>query len=313
MPIRYAFQGKKGTWFLRIIARPLSDLSGPGKCKGAARKIEEYMYKGREDTAYLEPPKYRPSTGKTETRGECMKRTLGRSNYPKPSTQMLHSSVSLPKEESNKRLQKRPLSEFTASEIKGESSGREDTHGATAKERSSFSASATEDERRERLSSIPMVEAPSEMSSEGISVTGIIKRYFPTSNEFSSFGSPSSSDVNIAHRTVESQMEEQLKTKTDGKCSSIQFEGIPEFTVKTPPRMLPLPLLAASTPDSLRDKLKSSGVGRRLMLASSNIRISGSKQKPGISLFRFKDGKLLEPNSLPLIRNSAFEMSDKED
>uniref|UniRef100_A0A2N9HHG9 Uncharacterized protein n=1 Tax=Fagus sylvatica TaxID=28930 RepID=A0A2N9HHG9_FAGSY len=231
MPMKYAFQGKKGTWFLHVEARALSDLSMAGLPKGVAPKVVEHVLRdGNKDTVCLEPQNFVTSTGKTDTRGEGKKRSSERSNCLKPFLQELRSTVSLPKEKANKRLKKHHRLECTASEIKKGCNGRnEETPGVTTKERSDICASANEVEPREGLSSSAIVEAPSDMSSEVVSVTAIIKRYFPICNE----------------------MEEQLKTKTDDKCSSIQVDALPGFTVKTPPRMLPSPLQTARTPDCL--------------------------------------------------------------
>jgi hypothetical protein len=73
------------------------------------------------------------------------------------------------------------------------------------------------------------------------------------------------------------------------------------------------PLVAAQTPNSLKAKLERSRVGKCLVLASSNLRISGSKQKPAISLCRLRGEKMLEPNFSSMIRNLVFEMSDSDD
>jgi hypothetical protein len=313
LPIKYAFQGKKGAWFLHVQARPLSNLSGSDLPKGVAGKFVQHMYNGSKDTVYLEPPNFRASIGETETRGGGKRRSLGRSNCLEPFRQELLSAVSLPKEKTNKRRKKLHHLECTASEIKRGCDRGNRIPGVVAKENSGFCASADEVEPREGLSSNPMVEAPSEKSSEVISVSGIIKRYFPSSNEVSSFSSPLSFDVNVTHRTFQGQKEEQLNTITDDKCSSIQVDVLPEFTVKTPPRILTPPLVAAQTPNSLKAKLERSRVGKCLVLASSNLRISGSKQKPAISLCRLRGEKMLEPNFPSMIRNLVFEMSDSDD
>ena len=311
MPMKYAFQGKKGTWFLHVEAQPLSDLSRSGLPKGVATKVAEHvLYDGSKDTVYLKPPNFLTNTVQTDTRGEGKKRSSERSNCIKPSLQELQSTVFIPKEKTNKRLKKHHLLECTASEIKKGCSGRnEDTPGVTAKERSDICPSANEVEAREGLSTSAIVKAaPSDVSSEVVSVTAIIKRYFPISNEVSSFSSPSISDIDVTHRTFQGQMEEQLKTKAIDKCSSIHVDTLPGFAVKTPPRMLPLQ--TARTPYCLGNKPGRYKVGKRLILASSNLRTSGSKQRPAIPLCRFKDGKVLESS---MVKNSVFEISDSDD
>nr|XP_023874005.1 uncharacterized protein LOC111986569 isoform X2 [Quercus suber] len=304
--------GKKGTWFLHVEARPLSDLSRSGLPKGVATKVMEHvLYDGRKDAVYLEPPSFLTNTAQTDTRGEGKKRSSERSNCIKPSLQELQSTVFSPKEKTNKRLKKHHLLECTASEIKKGCNGRnEDAPGVTAKERSDICLSANEVEAREGLSTSAIVKAaPSDVSSEVVSVTAIIKRYFPISNEVSSLSSPSISDIDVTHRTFQGQMEEPLKTKAIDKCSSIHVDTLPGFAVKTPPRMLPLQT-TARTPDCLGNKPGRYKVGKRLILASSNLRTSGSKQRPTIPLCRFKDGKVLESS---MVKNSVFEISDSDD
>ena len=41
--MKYAFQGKKGAWFLHVEAQPLSDLSRSGLPKGVATKVAEHV------------------------------------------------------------------------------------------------------------------------------------------------------------------------------------------------------------------------------------------------------------------------------
>ncbi|XP_018825403.1 uncharacterized protein LOC108994578 isoform X2 [Juglans regia] len=310
MPIKYAFQGKKGTWFLHMQAGPLNYLSRSGLSMGVARKVGEHSCNGSKDAVYLEPPNLLISTCKIDSKGECKKMNLGGSKYLKPLTQELPSTVSIPKKKKIKSWKNLHLRECNASEIKKECSGR---IGVTAKERFGFCASAKEVEPREGLISSPIAEAPSEVSSEVISVTGIIKRYFPASNEVSSFDSPANSGVNATERAFQSQVEEQSQAKRDDMYSKMQVEALPEFTVKTPPRMLLSPLPTAPTPDSLKDKLQRSGVGKRLILASCNLANSGSKKKPAVSLCRFRERKVPEPNSSFNIRSSVFEISDSDD
>lgn len=310
MPIKYAFQGKKGTWFLHMLIGPLNYLIRSGLSMGVATKVGGHSCNGSKDAVYLKPPKLLISTCKTETIGECKKMNLGRSKYLEPLTQEIPSTVSHSKKKKTKSLKNLHLRECTVSEIKKGCSGR---NGVIAKERSGCCASAEEAEPIEGLISSPIAEGPSEVSSGVISVTAIIKRYFSTSNEVSSFGRPSNSVVNATERALQSRVEKKSAIKLDDKYSSMQVEAHPEFTVKTPPRILLLPLLTAPTPDSVTDKLQRSGVGKRLILASCNLANSGSKKTPAISLCRIRKRKVLEPNSSYNIRSSVFEISDSDD
>ncbi|XP_057982323.1 uncharacterized protein LOC131167531 isoform X2 [Malania oleifera] len=162
-------------------------------------------------------------------------------------------------------------------------------------------------EQKEEHNACRLLETPSGCSSEVISVSGIIARYFSNFNESGRFGSPSSSD--LTSRAIENQLEKQLKAKTDDVCSSTRAAALPLATTKmTPRKSLPFPTKRSRR--ILKDEIRGTEVGKRLVMASSSLGVSSSKQRPAISLCRYKEGKLLG-SSYP-IRSLVFELSDTE-
>ncbi|GMI85207.1 hypothetical protein like AT1G55865 [Hibiscus trionum] len=92
------------------------------------------------------------------------------------------------------------------------------------------------------------------------------------------------------------------RTKANNSyCSSVQIEGSPPFMVRTPAKQS----LYMSRAD------RSSGVGKRIIIASNNIRVS-DKQRP-ITLSNFRDRKLLCYRNFSRAKFLAFEISDSEE
>lgn len=113
-------------------------------------------------------------------------------------------------------------------------------------------------------------------------------------------------------RAVQWQSEEQLRTKVDNYCSSIKIDVSPPFMVRTPPKQSPFLLPAGRTTGTLRDKIIRSEVGKRVITALNNIRIS-DKQRPVTLLSKFRDGKLLCYKNLSRAKFLAFEICDSDD
>ncbi|XP_038899157.1 uncharacterized protein LOC120086530 isoform X2 [Benincasa hispida] len=140
---------------------------------------------------------------------------------------------------------------------------------------------------KQRLASSSLSEAAtaSELSSEVMSVSSIIKRYFPSYDEVSSVSNQSSYDI------TQSQPEEYLKMKNMARGPSL----LP----------LKLPFKACS------QKPERSKLGNRLVMASYNLGISPIRGRPEISLCNAKGKKFQE--LMTLAKSSCFEISDSED
>ncbi|MFQ6650399.1 hypothetical protein Gotur_022373 [Gossypium turneri] len=110
-------------------------------------------------------------------------------------------------------------------------------------------------------------------------------------------------------RAMQGLPEEQLRTKADnGYCSS----ALSPFTVRTPPKQSLFLTPVDRTTRIRRDRFGSSGVGKRIILASNNIRIS-DKKRPITPLSNIRDGKLLCCKNLCRAKFLVFEMSDSDE
>lgn len=131
----------------------------------------------------------------------------------------------------------------------------------------------------QRFASSSLAEAAtaSELSSEVMSVSSIIKRYFPSHDEVSS-------------------------------VSSRLGYGITQNVERSPSFLSP-PLKFPFKPSS--QKLERSKLGKRLVMASYSLGISPNRGRPEISLCNSKGKKFQELMSLA--KSSCFEISDSED
>ena len=158
-------------------------------------------------------------------------------------------------------------------------------------------------ENMEDCNANSMQESPSERSTEVISVTGIINKYFPSSKATDKLGSPSCSDV--TSRAVQSEVEGQSKTKANSYLKK-QTDSLSHFSPKTPPTVLSAPLHSKTSGNKSRSK-----VGKCLLVASQNLGMSTNKHSPIISVSRYGGGKLLGLRPCQ-INGSLFEVSDNE-
>uniref|UniRef100_A0A0A0K319 Uncharacterized protein n=1 Tax=Cucumis sativus TaxID=3659 RepID=A0A0A0K319_CUCSA len=139
---------------------------------------------------------------------------------------------------------------------------------------------------KQRLASSSSVEAAtdSELSSEAMSVSSIIKRYFSSYDRESSISNQSRYDI------TRSQPGEYLKMKNMGRGPSS------------------LPLKVPFKPCPQKDE--RSKLGKRLVMASYNLGISPIGGRPEISLCNAKGKKFQE--MMTLAKSSCFEISDSE-
>ncbi|XP_019072620.1 uncharacterized protein LOC104877623 isoform X3 [Vitis vinifera] len=310
VPIKHAFQGLKGTWFLHTEASSLggSDLSSLSN--HVTVETRNHTYDGSNVTDPMEPKSYTAIAVRDKNKSKGRRRRIKRYHCLKAVLWGLLRTVYFSRKSRRKRVKKNRSLACTVSGIENGCPGRsKKISGPSAKERSGFCTSGNEEEHRKEWIS-KVVECPSERSSEVVSVSGIIERYFSNFDGMNHFGSPSSSEVNS--RVISSWSNEQLRVTTDGNHSDIQIGTTPLLTTKTPARETPFSLSTNSRPGTSRDKLEITEVGKRLVMASNTLGISSSKQRPAISISRFKDGKLLGLDS-SLVRSMVFEMSDDDD
>ncbi|XP_016902960.1 uncharacterized protein LOC103501255 isoform X1 [Cucumis melo] len=141
---------------------------------------------------------------------------------------------------------------------------------------------------KRRLASSSLVEAAtdSELSSEAMSVSSIIKRYFSSNDIESSISNQSRCDI------TQIRPEEYLKMKKN---------------MGRGPSLLPLKVPFKPCPQ----KAERSKLGKRLVMASYNLGISPIRGRPEISLCNAKGKKFQE--MMTLAKSSCFEISDSED
>ncbi|KHN47723.1 hypothetical protein glysoja_026412 [Glycine soja] len=164
----------------------------------------------------------------------------------------------------------------------------------------------------------------SKMSTQVISVTGIIHKYFSSFNGIDNFSSSSNSD--ITSKSIHSEIEVHSNTR-EHSCSKRQSDSLPQFTPKTPPHVLHAPFHVESVSiksgcknrkSNFGKHLKSGGknrkskvgkhllsgdenreskIGNCLLAASRSLGVSITKHDPALSFCRFKDRKLLHDKS----------------
>ncbi|XP_058767764.1 uncharacterized protein LOC131641479 [Vicia villosa] len=170
-------------------------------------------------------------------------------------------------------------------------------------------------------------ETPSKMSTQVISVSGIINKYFSGFNGIDTFSCSSNSDV--TSRVVHSEFEVQSNTGAQS-CSKKQVDSLSQFTPKTPPHVpLHVEFVSKNSGSKTRkpkvekcsrkrrskvekcSKNRGSKVGKFLLSASKSLGASNNKQSPALSLCKFKNIKLLE--EIPKINRSIFSICDSDD
>lgn len=247
--MKSAFRGVKGTWFLHVEARFLSDCNRPCLPKYAASKPKFSI------THPLHPENIVTSTAKSNTKGHskrmlreklfrCHNSLLGKLRIRRP---FYFTKI-------RKRRKKIcPAYEVNRVEI--------------------------DKEKFPDCASKSMIDEPTQTSSEVVSVSGIIHRYF---SNLSEDGGPSSPTRSVTSRVVQSWPEEHLKTKADDICSSIQVSPLTQFSAKRTAKPVCLP--SPTGYGQKRYKLNKPEVGKRLVVASYSLGISQSKEHPAISL-----------------------------
>ncbi|QCE13200.1 uncharacterized protein LOC114162722 isoform X1 [Vigna unguiculata] len=164
-----------------------------------------------------------------------------------------------------------------------------------------------------------MQSSHSKMSTQLISVTGIINKYFTSFNGIDNFSSSSNSD--LTSRAVHSEIEVHSKARKRG-CLKIKRNSLPRFAPKTCPRVLHTPLVSKKSGSKNRklkpgkrplsgSKGRKSRMGTRLLSASRNLGVSITKHDPTIPFRILKDSKLLQGKSQ--MKGSIFSISGSDD
>ncbi|KAL6975188.1 hypothetical protein U1Q18_023983 [Sarracenia purpurea var. burkii] len=306
-PMKHAFQGSKGTWFIHVEACPRSDSDKWGISKRLAAEIRNQTFNSSNVTDSLEP---RNCDSANKNHANCKRKNRGIKRIPclKFVPQLILGTIYLSKRKKKKKKKKKRVkkTQFLHRTVKGlEMCSHGGNEGSTAKERE-FVPSRMEDDGRQKCQSGATLETHSETSLETASVSGIIKKYFSDYDDVT-FSSDFKSKANQSPR------EEQLMLGTGDNCSQAEGSALQEFTPKTPPRILPFPLATDLSCEISRAKFKRTEVGKRLLLASNKLGVSASMQRPTAGPLRFGDRKLSVSKSSSLVRTVVFEMSDDDE
>ncbi|XP_024631863.1 uncharacterized protein [Medicago truncatula] len=172
-------------------------------------------------------------------------------------------------------------------------------------------------------------ESPSKMSTQVISVSGIINKYFLGFNGIDNDNFSCSSNSEVTSRAVRSEIEVQSSTSAQS-CYKRQIDPLPQFSPKTPPHVpLHVDFVSKSSGSKTRrSKVKKcskprkpkagkcsenrpSKLGKLFLSASKSLGVYNTKNSPALSLCKFKNKNLLEQKSHP--NGSIFSISDSDD
>ena len=298
MPIKHAFQGLKRTWFLRTEVKSLGGSKLSGLSNHVTVETRNHASDGSNVADPIEPKSYTAVAVRNKNRSKRKRRGKKRYHCLKAVMWGLLGGLYFSRKRRRKRVVKKncfPACTVSVSDIE------DGCPGPSAKERSDFCTLGKEEELGKEWMSKMVECSPTERSSEVVSVTGIIERYFSNSDDMTYFRSPSNSEV--TSRVICS-----CSTK-DANRSNIQI-GV--FETKTPARETPFSLSTNPRSGPARDKLERTQVGKRVVEALNTLGVSSSNQSPAISINRLKDEKLLGLDS-NLVRSMVFEMSDGDD
>ncbi|KAJ4976406.1 hypothetical protein NE237_001512 [Protea cynaroides] len=312
VPIKNAFLGLRGTWFLHVEANPGYSSDHAFSLQGLVAELTDSVHNGSNFTGSQNPEKhiildYDSMKNKSRKRRERVQ-------------QLDEPLEELPSPCNTMEGKSRRFNEKHRNIYKGKDEGFlgevEDSLGFSSRERLGRVGGNEVDCREDEWSSRTIVEGThSEKSSEVVSVNGIITKYFPIFDEVNQFDSPSRfgvfNDV-VACEANQIYLHEPLKSETDEYCSKLRVSSRLQYTDKTPPRMCFLSSCGNPSPGTSRGKLGTAEIGQRFVLAANNLSITASKNKPTISICQSKGGKTLPLISSSHVANdiSIFEIND---
>ncbi|KAL2457193.1 Uncharacterized protein Adt_46477 [Abeliophyllum distichum] len=295
LPLKYAFRGSRGAWFLQIEAhkRGFSNQIVSFECNGT--KICNHVSADDGVTGSVEFNSFMCSD-KNRTECKRKKSKIGRSPRLEAAFLKVPPLDGFCKRKNREEKVKRKYM-FECPE-----QGPGQWH--LISKRLGQAATRAADNWSSKWDFKAEAEAPSEMLSESISVSGIIKKYFSNYDEVTSRSGLSFTSVRSNHK-------EKPKARTDCKCLNIQSDVASPVTGQTPPQMPHSPW--PDKTDSETSKCKKPEVGKRLLLASNNLGLSPSNQLPALSLCKFSDRKSTVHKSGTTVRSLVFEIPDEGD
>ncbi|KAK7412987.1 hypothetical protein VNO78_04792 [Psophocarpus tetragonolobus] len=322
LPIKYVFPAIRGTWFLHVEVKHLKCLCIPcSPCDAAVlSKNKDLMTCNSEDKAKCNGEEKKMEGFQSNA---CFVEEHGTTNHvsEKQNTKgILH--------ENHTQNADTGMSERYPCIFGDKSTGLADKNPYVMPEKKV--------ENLIELHTKSMQGSLSKMSTQVISVTGIINKYFSSFNGIDHFSCSSNSDV--TSKAVHTEIEVHSNAG-ELSCSKRQSDSLSQFTPKTPPHVLRAPFHVeldskisvlknrkskvekhlsggknrkSKVRKNLSDgKSGKSKIGKRLLAASRSLGASITKHDPSLSLRKFKDRKLLQDKSQ--IKGSIFSISDSDD
>ncbi|KAF7842947.1 uncharacterized protein G2W53_005245 [Senna tora] len=285
LPMKYVFHGMRSTWFLYVEASHIKSLYTSRLPRAVATTLSE-----RQD----------PMTCNAKENSE---------------EKTIHISK---KKKKKKKILNEKYMQNTANVMQEGFSSRFEEKPSGTTNKSQVVMPENEVQNLLKLNANSVQGSLNEKSTEEISVTGIINKYFSSPKGNDNFESPSLSDA--TSRAVHKEIEDQPntpKTPPNVLCAPSHADLVSKTTGdrKRESKVRKGLRVAASHVDLVlktsRDKRKESKVRKRLLVASQGLGISANKCSPAISLCKFKDGELLQQKSQT--KGSLFEISDSDD
>ncbi|KAL3736583.1 hypothetical protein ACJRO7_025513 [Eucalyptus globulus] len=298
MPIKYAFQGIEGSWFIHLDITCLESLSQP--CLQHCIAIADHV----SDVCDTDPLKSQSLLLPDKIQGMDKYGAKG-SHYSKPLLPQLQRDIHGAKKKKRSNHRWEGCSEENRSNVVDKNWHSRTEENPFTGIQSSPKGTSEVAQLNERKSS-PHNEHSNATSSEVISVGGIINRYFTNFSEVNSFGNPSSPDFQSRALRLQS------KSKLNYNCPSIQVDTSAEFAVQTPPRLLTTLSSTEPSPGSLSNSVRRSRVGKSLIMASHNFGTLATPRESLVSLCRSRNRKQISQDDLP-IKFSVFELSEDDE
>ncbi|KAJ9129183.1 hypothetical protein P3X46_034030 [Hevea brasiliensis] len=300
LPVKYAFQGLKGTWLLHVEVQRSNDMDKPGLSHCLAAKNDNHDSDGSNINDY-----FVTNTDKNNINNGSKKRIKGLLSI-KPLAEELWKTAPHFNKKGKKKKSMIHL-DHRLDDIEKECPIIiKETPDSTDNENVQMSRNKVKPVIR---SSSPLVHTPIERSPEVLSERDILDIQGNSSGLNFASRCYDPQNCEVASFATESGLEKQLKGRRNDN-SNIQAYSAPQFATKTPPRTPPSLLPTDPGPGSSRNKLEiTAAVGRRILIAAKKLRVSGNKQRPVIYFHRFRGA-----SSVPFVsRISVFEISDSDD
>ncbi|EEF46071.1 hypothetical protein RCOM_1189860 [Ricinus communis] len=295
LPIKYAFQGLKGTWFLHVKVQPSSNVDKPGSSHDVAARSDNHFSDGSIVT---------PSATNTKKNNKHKYKQKIRDLLcvrPPANEFWKTASISYNGKKNKSVIQ---FIENRLDDIKESLNLNEEDAGVAADESVVFQMSRNK-VRPVIGSSILLAETPQERSEE-VGIVDINGNLSELNSESKCCDPRSSKITSVA---IEGELEKRPRGRRGDIYSAAQAYSIAQFSTITPPRTMHASC-STDNPGSSGNKLeRTAAVGRRILIAADNLRLSENRQSPIISFCRFRDS----PSMSSISRMSMFEISDNDD